>query len=242
MNRILFDADEIRADGTVELCGAIAGHVLKVLRAEVGSTLKTGTVDGLAGMSRVVAVAGRSVTLAPDHQTATPDPWLDLLLAVPRPKVLKRLWAQLAALGVGRIVLINARRVEKCYFDSHWVDPVSYRPLLLEGLMQAGLTKMPEVLVRRRFKPFVEDELDVLFPSACRLVAHPGVRTQSCGNNQSGRPLLAVGPEGGWSGYELDLLRTCGFRDFSLGERILRTDTACIALIAVLESLMHQAG
>lgn len=241
MNRILFYADEVRSDGTVELCGAMAEHVIKVLRAEAGSTLKTGTVDGLAGMSRVVAVSEQSVTLAPDHQTATSGPWMDLILAVPRPKALKRLWPQLAALGAGRIVLVNGGRVEKCYFDSHWLAPVFYRPLLLEGLMQAGLTKMPEVLERRRFKPFVEDELEAFFPSTCRLVAHPGTRTKAFGNYFAGRPLLAVGPEGGWSGYELDLLRARGFRDFSLGERILRTDTACVALIAVLESLVHQA-
>ncbi len=242
MNRILFDADEVRADGTVELYGAMAEHVIKVLRAEVGCTLKTGTVDGLAGMSRVVSVSGQSVTLETDHQTATPDPWMDLILAVPRPKALKRLWPQLAALGVGHIVLINCGRVEKCYFDSHWLDPVFYRPLLLDGLMQAGLTKMPEVLERRRFKPFVEDELDALFPSTCRLVAHPGARTKSLGKRFAGRPLLAVGPEGGWSGHEMDLLRARGFREFSLGERILRSDTACVALIAVLESLVHRGG
>jgi RsmE family RNA methyltransferase len=237
MNRILFYTEEMRDDGTVTLSGARAAHVAGVLRAGPGCEIKTGTVDGMAGTSRVVAVSEQNVTLAPDHQNATPDPWIDLVLAVPRPKTLKRLWPQLAALGVGRIVLVNGRRVEKCYFDSHWLDPLFYRPLLLEGLMQAGLTKMPEVLERRRFKPFVEDELDALFPGACRLVAHPGPRTAACLCYGSGRPLLAVGPEGGWSGYELNLLQAHGFHDFSLGERVLRTDTACVALIAVLESL-----
>lgn len=237
MNRILFYTEEMRDDGTVTLSGARAEHVIKVLRAEAGSTLKTGTVDGLAGMSIVETVADGRVTLRPEHDTATSDTWVDLILAVPRPKTLKRLWPQLAALGVGRIVLVNGRRVEKCYFDSHWLGPLFYRPLLLEGLMQAGLSKMPEVLERRRFKPFIEDELDSLFPSTCRLVAHPGARTTAFENCVYRRPLLAVGPEGGWSGYELDMLRAHGFCDFSLGDRVLRTDTACIALIAVLENL-----
>ncbi|MDD4101748.1 MAG: RsmE family RNA methyltransferase [Kiritimatiellae bacterium] len=239
MNRILFDAEEIREDGTVKLSGVRAGHVLKVLHAEVGSKLRTGTVNGLAGTSLVEAVADGSVTLRPDHQTAAPNHWIDLILAMPRPKTLKRLWPQLAALGVGRVVLINGRRVEKCYFDSHWLEPLYYRPLLLEGLMQAGLTMMPEVLERRRFKPFIEDELDALFPGTCRLAAHPGIRTAAFGNCVSGRPLLAVGPEGGWSAFELKLLVQHGFQHFSLGERTLRTDTACVALIAVLESLVH---
>ncbi len=236
MNRILFDADEIQANGTVLLSDERARHLRDVLKVTPGCEVKSGTVNGLAGTSRIVAVSGAHVTLVPDHKTAMPEPWLDLILAVPRPKVLKRLWPQLAALGIGKIVLINAGQVEKCYFSSHWLDPLYFRPLLLDGLMQAGTTRIPEVLERRLFKPFIEDELDVLFPISCRLIAHPGPPTSSVDYCGPSRPLLAVGPEGGWSAFELDLLARHGFQRFSLGERILRTDTACIALIAVLES------
>lgn len=238
MNRILFEADEIQADGTVRLSDGRARHLIEVLKAAPGCEVRTGTVNGLAGTSRVVAVESGHVTLLPQHLGLLPEPWLDLILAVPRPKALKRLWPQLAALGVGKIVLLKASRVEKYYFSSHWLDPTCFRPLLLDGLMQAGLTRMPEVLERRLFKPFIEDELDALFPGSCRLLAHPGTRAARVAGALSARPLLAVGPEGGWSAFELDLLDQHGFQRFSLGERTLRTDTACVALIAVLESLM----
>ena len=152
-----------------------------------------------------------------------------------------QIWPQLAALGVGRVVLLNAYKVEKCYFSSQWLDPLHYRPLLIEGLTQAGVTCLPEVRVCPRFKPFVEDELDVLFNGSLKLLAHPGARTMwpqqedgLCGR----RPLLAIGPEGGWTDYELDMLLARGFRLFSLGERTLRTDTACIALASVLAYCM----
>ena len=241
MNRILFEEGEIQADGTVTLTDSRAAHIRDVLRASAGGTLRTGTVDGLAGESRVLEVSETQVRVLPEHARVPPEPWFDLLLAAPRPKVLKRLWPQLAALGVGRVVVVNAAKVEKCYFSSQWLDAAHYRPLLIEGLMQAGLTRLPRVLVRPRFKPFVEDELDALFPGQVRLLAHPGSRTplqQAAGGRA--RPLLAVGPEGGWTDYEVKILLARGFELFSLGVRTLRTDTACIALIAVLEYGFHE--
>ena len=240
MNRILFEPEEIRADGTVLLTDERAEHVRRVLRAAPGQVITTGTLNGLAGISRVLDVSESCVRLLPDHTVILPEPWFDLLLAAPRPKVLKRLWPQLAALGVGRVALLNAYKVEKCYFSSQWLDPLHYRPLLIEGLTQAGLTRLPEVRVCPRFKPFVEDELDGLFPTALRLLAHPGPRrTLPHVADPKARPLLAVGPEGGWTDYEMKAMVAHGFQMFSLGERILRSDTACIALVSVLEYALN---
>ncbi|MEI7900395.1 MAG: RsmE family RNA methyltransferase [bacterium] len=236
MNRILLEPEELQTDGTVTLDDDRAAHIRQVLHAQAGQTVRTGWINGRMGTSRLLEVSEHHMRLLPDHTQETPLPWFDLLLAMPRPKVLKRLWPQLAALGVGRVVLLNANKVEKFYFSSQWVDLAYYRPLLVEGLTQAGLTRLPEVLVRARFKPFVEDELDALFPQTHRLLAHPGprgLRPQAAGGEA--RPLLAVGPEGGWTDYELKMLAARGFQLFSLGERTLRTDTACIALISVLE-------
>ncbi len=241
MNRILFGAEEVLADGTVVLSDGRAEHIRQVLGAQAGRSVKTGFLNGLAGTSLIVEMDGERVRLQPEHTLPAAEPWFDLLLAAPRPKVLKRLWPQLAALGVGRVVVVNAFKVEKCYFSSQWLDPAHFRPLLIEGLMQAGLTRVPEVLVRPRFKPFVEDELESLFPGALRLLAHPGAqRSFFEPADFHSRPLLAVGPEGGWTEYELKTLHAFGFRLFSLGERILRTDTACVALISVLAHLMEK--
>jgi RsmE family RNA methyltransferase len=237
MNRILFEPDEILSDGTVFLTDGRAVHLREILRVAPGQVVATGTLNGFAGVSRVLHVAESGVRLQPDHASALPEPWFDLLLAVPRPKVLKRLWPQLAAFGVGRVVLLNAAKVEKCYFSSQWLNADHYRPLLVEGLTQAGLTHLPEVTVASRFKPFVEDELDGLFPDSLRLLAHPGTKTALPDKADHRRPLLAVGPEGGWTAYEVERLRERGFSAFSLGDRILRSDTACISLIAVLDYL-----
>ena len=237
MNRILFETGELLDDDTVRLSDNRAKQIREVLRAEVGAVLKVGMIDGLAGSGRIVECAGDSVRLSVTLDTEAPAPWFDLLLAVPRPKVLKRLWAQLAALGVGRIVLLNAARVERVYFDSHWLEEEHFRPLLIEGLTQSSATRLPEVSVQRRFRPFVEDELNAWAQTCWRIVAHPGpvlpVPPPPEGIVDT-RPLLAIGPEGGWTRYELDLLAAHGFRPFAIGERILRSDTACLAIVAVL--------
>jgi len=236
MNRILITPDELLPDGTVTLADFRAEHIRSVLKARVGDDVRTGVLDGPIGTSRVERLDEQTVVLRTHHDEQAPEPWFDLILAAPRPKVLKRLLPQLTALGVGKLVLLNAYKVEKCYFSSQWLETAHYTPLLIEGLMQAGTTRLPEVLIKPRFKPFMEDDLDVLFPNALRLLAHPGeAKGHQWALAEGQRPLLAVGPEGGWTDYELDQFLTRGFTPFSLGSRPLRTDTATIALIAVLQ-------
>jgi RsmE family RNA methyltransferase len=243
MNRILFEKPELLDDGTVRLSDNRAKQIREVLRAEVGAVLKVGMIDGLAGRGEIVESAGESVRLSVTLDTEAPAPWFDLLLAVPRPKVLKRLWAQLAALGAGRIVLLNAARVERVYFDSHWLREEHVRPLLIEGLTQCGATQLPEVSIQRRFRPFVEDDLDAAFPTLWRLAAHPGPVLPvpaPPAHDRTARPLLAIGPEGGWTPFEREMLAAHGFQPFSIGERVLRSDTACLALISILGYSMAQ--
>jgi RsmE family RNA methyltransferase len=154
---------------------------------------------------------------------------------------MKRLWAQLAALGVGRIILTNAEKVERFYFDSHVLEPDFYTAWLIEGLQQAGDTRLPEVRIVRELKPFLEDELDALFPSSgLRLLADPSAEKtifQTLENTALARTLLAIGPEGGWTPYELEMFSSHEFQAFNAGPRILRTDTACVALLSALTLL-----
>ncbi|MDD5704856.1 MAG: RsmE family RNA methyltransferase [Kiritimatiellae bacterium] len=236
MNRILLAAAEVDSSGRAVLHGRRARHIREVLRAQVGERLRAGMLDGPIGSARVEEVTADSVRVTLELNAVAPEPWIDLLLALPRPKALKRLWPQLAALGVGRIVLINAARVERCYFDTHWIAPEHYEPLLLEGLEQAGTTHRPEVWLRRGFKPFVEDELEAHYGAAAKLLAQPGPTLPALPLPDAPRPLLAVGPEGGWTDYEQAQLAARGFKPFSLGPRTLRTDTACIALLGCLMS------
>ena len=212
-----------------------------MLRGRTGATVRVGLLDGPRGIATITAFDEEQVALhCVWEQAFPPVPRVDLLLALPRPKVLRRLWAQLAALGVGRLALTNAANVERNYFDTHVIEETTYRPLLLEGLQQAQDTRLPQVSIHKQLKPLVEDRLDELFPSTLRLLADPAAQekiSDRIPEGFAGRVLLAVGPEGGWTDFERDLFARQGFVGIGLGPRTLRTDTACIALL----SLVHAA-
>ena len=236
MNLILFDRDELGESGTVALCDARATHLLEVLDIAPGQEVRIGVIDGPRGVATVQAIADGTVTLRCALEGDAPSrPAIDLLLALPRPKVMRRLWAQIAALGVGRIILTNAEKVERNYFDTHVLTPETYRPLLIEGLQQARDTRLPAVSVHRQFKVLVEDQLDALVGPAFRVVADPSA-TRGLSDVVRGaeeRVLLGIGPEGGWNAFELDLLGAHGFQSAGMGSRTLRSDTACIALLTL---------
>ena len=243
MNRILFEADELAADGRVTFGGVRAAHVLTILHGEVGQTLKTGVVDGPIGTGVIERIDGETVTVRCVHDRKAPPPWIDLILAPPRPRVMKRLLPQLAAMGVGRIVLVGAAKVEKAFWGAQLLKEEIYRPLLVDGLMQAGTTALPTIQIERAFGRWLESgRFEEQFGGQVdRIVAHPGcgaVRAANMGERDASgsvsRLVLAVGPEGGWTDEEVARMETHGFRRMSLGIRILRTDTATIALLARL--------
>lgn len=242
MNLLLLDERDRIESECVTLSDARAAHVLNVLRATPGQTVRIGRLDGPLGTGTVVSVGDGRVTMRCEFDAATPPPpRVDVLLALPRPKVLRRLWAQLAALGVGQIILTNAERVERHYFDTHILSEATYRPLLIEGLQQARDTRLPTVSIHRQFRILIEDHLDGLAGDGARLVADPSGSTSihsALADGNSQRVLLAIGAEGGWNAFELSLLAAHGFRLVSLGPRTLRTDTACTALLAITHAAL----
>jgi 16S rRNA (uracil1498-N3)-methyltransferase len=242
VNIVLFEQSEIGEFGRVNASGARAKHLLNVLKAPPGHQVRVGIIDGPMGIGTVTAVGTDSVTLDCVFDAAVPErPRVDLLLAVPRPKVLRRLWAQLSALGVGQVILTNAEKVERDYFDSHVMQDEGFRPLLIEGLQQARDTRLPLVSIHKRFTVLVEDDLDRLFPAGHRLVAHPGSGRSfrsALSPAATDRVLVAIGPEGGWNGFELALLEAHGFVRAGLGSRTLTTTTACIATLSLVHEVL----
>jgi RsmE family RNA methyltransferase len=163
-----------------------------------------------------------------------PDPLpVTLLLALPRPKVLRRVLRTATSMGVKRIVLLNTWRVEKSFWSSPALDPAALREQLVLGLEQAGDTAMPALDCRKRFKPFVEDEVAALAAGTRALVAHPGA-AEPCPRSVDSSVTLAVGPEGGFTAYEVDLLGAHGFTAVSLGMRRLAVESAVAALLSRL--------
>ena len=240
MNIILFEAHETAAN-PVTIQDRRSVHIVKVLKAAPGDTVRVGIINGGLGTGSIIKISKQAVTLELRiTEPRPPRPLTELILALPRPIMLKRVLAQATTLGVGRIFLINARRVEKSFFEASLLEEASYRDYLLQGLEQAVDTVLPKVSLHKRFKPFIEDELPELIDYPGRLIAHPqaphGLWEQAKAPIRE-RLALAIGPEGGWLDYEIEKFRAQGFAPFSLGPRILRVDTAVPAILAQLNLL-----
>jgi RsmE family RNA methyltransferase len=233
---LLTPADFISAE-TVRISGRRHRHLLDILRTEPGQTVRVGLLNGKLGEARIVSQNSDDTLLTVALTVAPPPPVpVTLLLAVPRPKALRRLLQGVTALGVKSIVLINSARVDKSYWQSPLLAPEVIEEQLLLGLEQARDTMLPQVSLRPRFRPFVEDELPGLAAGSLCLAAHPeGART--CPGGVAGPVTLAIGPEGGFVPFEIDLLSRQGFLPVHLGGRILRVETAVPALLGRLLQL-----
>jgi 16S rRNA (uracil1498-N3)-methyltransferase len=248
MNIILAGPKEIHQNSLV-VTDRRAEHLVKVLRVHEGDTVRVGVIDGLMGKGKVRQIQPRypfSVTLdlELDRQPVEP-PAIDLVLALPRPIMLKRILSQVSALGVGEIHLIHANRVEKSFWKSTVLHPSGYADHLLQGIEQAVDTRVPQVRMHTKFKPFVEDFLPTVIDKyRYAIVAHPGGEQQlgALVRSGEGRVLLAVGPEGGWVDYEVGRFEEAGFTCCSLGARILKVDTAVVALHARISAVREMRG
>lgn len=241
MNLILLFDDDFLSEDEVRLTGRRLQHVTNVHRAAAGDSLVVGVCNGKIGSGVVTRIDANAlemrVTL--DEEPPAPLP-LTLILALPRPKVLNRVIAGATSLGVKRIHLINAWRVEKSY----WKSPkLSEENLLLQrvlGLEQAKDTILPAIELHRLFVPFIDSlgRREASGPAAGaaafrRLVAHPRA-TLDCPRDVREPVTLAIGPEGGFIEPELDSFARAGFTPVSLGARVLRVETAVGVLIGRL--------
>lgn len=230
---LLFDDDFIAAD-RVRLRGRRLEHLHSVLKVTEGDRIPVGRVNGRMGEGRIVRLSESEAELAVQLCQEPPPPLpLTLVLAMPRPKMFRRILQTCASLGVKDIWLIHSYKVEKSFWQTPWLTPDSIRENLVLGLEQAKDTLMPEIRVRKRFKPFVEDELPGLVRGRQGWVAHPGVDTP-CPVHVNTPSVLCIGPEGGFTPYEVGKLEEAGCRSVHLGPRILRVETAVPVLISRL--------
>ena len=231
MNIILLAAEDWLDENTVSIDGRRHEHIRGVLKAEVGDALRVGLLGGLRGSGTVVKLSDEDTHLQVDLVESTlPRHPCDLILALPRPKMLRRVFRTAAEMGVAHLYLINSARVEKSYWQSPLLQPDRIKAALTAGLERAGDTVLPEVHLHPRFKPFIEDQLPGLIESSACWIAHPGAPEALA--TQSGEGLILLGPEGGFVPYEVELAQSMGAQAVRLSDRILSVDTAVTAALS----------
>ena len=260
MNCILLPAANFSNESAHINAAAQIEHINQVLGAKVGETLKIGQLEGNLGSAVIADMTPERILLSNVSLTSAPPPKLDLtvVLALPRPKVLRRLIMDMTALGVRDIILINSYRTQKSYWQSPMLSRLD--EFVLEGLQQGVDTVAPRIRVQKRFKPFVEDELAQLITNRA-IVAHPygilsfsqylqqtafmqpenvlpiasSTADDSSYKNEGYKEVLPsvvlIGAEGGWIDYEVELLARQGCQAVHIGARILRTEAAVNAIL-----------
>ena len=243
MNIILLDKDEINGDHTT-LKDHRAEHIVKVLRSSRGDRVTVGIINGKTGYGIIKEIVGRKPYLVKLQLALEryPDitPPIDILLALPRPIVFKRIISHLTTLGVRRILVVNAAKVEKSYWESSVVSENGWQRHVREGLEQAVDTRLVDISFYRGFKPFMQEIVPGIKDRYQQmLVAHPHTTNNLAEVFRAGASpvLLAIGPEGGWNEYELDQMELMGFDQFTLGARVLRVETAVNALHGAISML-----
>ena len=240
MNCILLPAANFSNQSAYINAKAQIEHVNQVLGAKIGDTLKIGQLEGNLGTAIIADITSERIELCEVSLTTAPPPKLDLtvVLALPRPKVLRRLIMDMTALGVCDIILINSYRTQKSYWQSPMLSRLD--EFVLEGLQQGIDTVAPRISLQKRFKPFVEDKLAQLITNRA-IVAHPYgelsfsqyMQRQSTESSHSSilPSMVFIGSEGGWIDYEIELLAEQGCQAVHIGERILRTEAAVNAIL-----------
>jgi RsmE family RNA methyltransferase len=233
MNLILFERGEIALP--LALADPRAKHIRDVLGRGVGGTFDCGIIDGSRGKGTVAAQESDQMLL--QFVWSEPPPPLDpvsLLVGLPRPQTVRKILGEATSMGVARIIFFRAERSEPSYADSTLWSSGEVRRHLIAGAAQAFCTRLPEVVL--------VSGLD----DACALVASAVTRL-ALDNYEAVAPLsktacsgtpaaLAIGAERGWSSGERARLRAAGFSLAHLGPRVLRTETACVAGLAIAKA------
>ncbi len=244
MNLILLSDSDFITSNRVRLRGRRFAHIQEILKAECGQNLSVGKINGLMGQGTVKSKTKETIELEVKLDGNPPQALpLTLILALPRPPMLKRILFSSAQLGVKKIIILNFNRVEKSLWNSSSLKPLAITEQLVLGLEQAKDTVMPEVILKKGFKPFVQDELPTLIKGTTALVAHPNkdqipslpreqkivpspLRGGLGRGDRSDKPItLIIGPEGGIIDYEIELLKAAGCQTMDLGPRILRNES-----------------
>lgn len=233
MNILLLYSEQITGTAA-NISGRHLQHLQTVQKLSIGDSLRVGEVNGLMGTGTLVKLDNQSATLELDLHTAAPTGLpLTLVLALPRPKMLRRILQMVSSMGIKHIHLINSARVEKSFWQSPFLTPESLKEQLILGLEQAVDTQLPEIVQHKLFKPFVEDQLKDIIGKSRALVGHP-TAAQTCPVDIKDPTTLIIGPEGGFIPYEIAKLEEQGVEAVTIGERILRVETAVPALVSRL--------
>lgn len=239
MNLLIFNPAELN-DKQLIVSGYQHEQIIKTLKCKVGDTLKIGALNGNIGTATIIEIRKDSSIVEVTDLNTTPPPCLNLslIVALPRPQMLKRILQTIATMGVQAVHFIQSSRVEKSFWQSPVLQEEEIHRQLVLGLEQGMATQCPKIILHQRFIPFIEDELPKLTQNKRCFIAEPGPHaglldiSKNNAQQETAQNLFAIGPEGGFLEQEVARFTTAGFTPITLGERILKVETAVTVVAA----------
>ena len=248
---ILFESDK-QEDGSYCLTDSRAEHIRTVLKSAPNDILEIGILNGQKGKAAVESIDENKIVLSNLilENFSAPNPTIDIIVALPRPQTVKKVLFTSAMMGVRNIFFIRSNRVEKSFFHSVVLEEDNLKQHLIEGLQQGKNTMLPSVSIHDKFKPFMQDSLRNFYEEKNELplmllpdldtpnTLHDVIPVKTGIQNEGSHLLFAIGPEGGWVPFEVEMMESLGFQKFKLGDWTLRVEHALTACIAQVELLI----
>lgn len=235
MNLMLFDQafESVR----LEAEDSRAQHIRKVLRAQIGTLVFLGFVNGPRARAKVIELgADGSIELEVVGTEPAPKPLpIKLLIGLPRPHTAKRILFEAASLGVAEIHFFEAERGEPSYARSSLWQTDEWRDRIRLGTEQAFATHVPEVAMHAD----LQSAVSALYGASVHIALDNYEATGALGAVLPARgvsAVIALGPERGWSPSERDIFRRNGWKLAHLGAHVLRAETACVAAVSAVAS------
>lgn len=214
-------------------------HIKTILKSENNDVIEIGILNYARGKGKISEITDNYVIIeiVELFETSKSDYNIEIICALPRPQTLKKVLITCATMGIKKLHLIRSEKVEKSYFHSPLLKEENYTKYLIEGLSQGKRTLMPDVSINDRFKVFFNNTFQLNNSDSTLLLAHPSMDKYL--NNfhpfKNKNVILAIGPEGGWNDFEIELMITKGFKPFKISESILRVENAVTAALAQIE-------
>ena len=239
MNIIILTKKDFIEKNKYQLSDDRFSHIKNILKSEAGDVVEIGLLNSSIGTAKILEISDTNVLLEIIILTEKPEtlPKVAIICALPRPQTLKKVLNTCATMGVTNLYLIRSEKVEKSYFHSPLLNEENYTKYLIEGLSQGKRIEIPKVSIHDKFKVFFENHFEEIRNNSTCLLAHPN--TESYLNKTllgtSPNIILAIGPEGGWNDFEVNLMEEKGFVKFKLSESILRVENAVTASLSQIE-------
>ncbi|MBL7662232.1 RsmE family RNA methyltransferase [bacterium] len=238
MNLLIIEKSDLLDIRTALVADDRARHLIEIKKVKLGTEIAVGLIDSWLGKARVVELQAKQVKLEIIEQAEVEREFdLTLLLALPRPQLLKKVLQIAGMWGVKEIIFSGSEKVEKSYFQSIVLEPQTLKKHLVDGMSQGVNIFLPQVRVEKHLKQALELIQNTKDKFLAEKTAEQKLINFYVHNREKSnydKILVALGPEGGFMPSEIDAFVQSGFLMFNISPYVLRVDVALSAALAQL--------